>query len=180
MVLFGLYTGQRLGDIASLTWQNVDLQSRELRLQTEKTGRRQIMPLAAPVIRYLEALPSSDDPAAPVFPKCSATVTQSGRAAVLSSQFYGILVSAGLAKKRPAHRKGKGKGIGKAGTRDVSPLSFHCLRHTATSLLKAAGVSDSIAMEFVGHESSSVSRQYTHIPTEALRKAAAKLPDVTK
>lgn len=25
MILFGLYTGQRLGDIAALTWQNVDL-----------------------------------------------------------------------------------------------------------------------------------------------------------
>jgi integrase len=26
MILFGLYTGQRLGDIASLRWNNVDLQ----------------------------------------------------------------------------------------------------------------------------------------------------------
>jgi integrase len=25
MILFGLYTGQRLGDIARLTWANVDL-----------------------------------------------------------------------------------------------------------------------------------------------------------
>jgi integrase len=46
--------------------------------------------------------------------------------------------------------------------------------------LKAAGVSDAVAMEFVGHDSANVSRQYTHIPTETLKQAAAKLPDITK
>jgi len=35
-------------------------------------------------------------------------------------------------------------------------------------------------MEFVGHDSTSVSRQYTHISAEAMRQAADKLPDVTK
>ncbi len=33
-------------------------------------------------------------------------------------------------------------------------------------------------MEFVGHDSNSVSRQYTHIDTATLKEAAAKLPDV--
>jgi integrase len=32
MVLFGLYSGQRLGDIATLKWNNIDLVHRELRL----------------------------------------------------------------------------------------------------------------------------------------------------
>jgi integrase len=30
LILFGLYTGQRLGDIAKLTWRNVDLERGEL------------------------------------------------------------------------------------------------------------------------------------------------------
>jgi len=63
--------------------------------------------------------------------------------------------------------------------REQNQLSFHCLRHTAATLLKAAGVSESVAMEFVGHDSASVSRSYTHIPTEVLKLAADKLPDVT-
>src|SRR5207244_2083040 len=37
LILFGLYTGQRLGDIARLTWANLDLQLDELRLSTSKT-----------------------------------------------------------------------------------------------------------------------------------------------
>ena len=64
MILFGLYTGQRLGDIATLTKQNLDLESKEVRLTTGKTGRRQILPLAGPLLKFVKTLPASDDPAA--------------------------------------------------------------------------------------------------------------------
>ena len=36
MILFGLYSGQRLMDIARLTWANIDLIRNELRLVTAK------------------------------------------------------------------------------------------------------------------------------------------------
>src|SRR5262249_35034498 len=39
LILFGLYTGQRLGDLARLTWENIDLQRDEIRFVTSKTGR---------------------------------------------------------------------------------------------------------------------------------------------
>jgi integrase len=35
-------------------------------------------------------------------------------------------------------------------------LPFHSLRHTATTLLKSAGVSDAVAREFIGHDSPTV------------------------
>jgi integrase len=179
LILFGLYTGQRLGDIAALTWQNVDLQRHELRLVTEKTGRQQILPLATPLVKHLEALPSSDDPAAPLFPKAYATVERLGRASQLSNQFSDLLASIGLAKKKSHHVK-PGEERGRSAKREMNPVSFHSLRHTATSLLKQAGVSDAVAMEFVGHESKSVSASYTHIDTQTLKAAVEKLPDVTE
>lgn len=37
MVLFGLYTGQRLGDIARFQWKNVDLRRKVISLVTSKT-----------------------------------------------------------------------------------------------------------------------------------------------
>jgi hypothetical protein len=40
MILAALYTDQRLKDIASLTWANVDLERDEFRFATSKTGRR--------------------------------------------------------------------------------------------------------------------------------------------
>jgi integrase len=39
MILFGLYTGQRLGDIATLRWNNLDVGRGELLLSTRKTGK---------------------------------------------------------------------------------------------------------------------------------------------
>ena len=46
-------------------------------------------------------------------------------------------------------------------------------------MLKAAGVSDFMAREIVGHESAAVSRQYTHLTTDDKRAAMRRLPDVT-
>jgi hypothetical protein len=41
MILFGLYTGQRFGDIATLTrLNNLDLVRGELRLSTQKQARQ--------------------------------------------------------------------------------------------------------------------------------------------
>jgi integrase len=48
MILFGLYTGARLSDVASLTWENVDLAAKELRFIARKTGKTIILPLDAP------------------------------------------------------------------------------------------------------------------------------------
>jgi integrase len=176
MILFGLYTGQRLSDLASLTWQNLDLQRGELRLVTGKTGRRQIIPLAAPLLGYIDALPAGDKPDAPLFPRIYDTALRHKHAGNLSNEFFNILVAAGLAQKKSHKATGKGRDA----KREQNEVSFHSLRHTATSLLKSAGVSDAVAMEFIGHDSKSVSRQYTHIPTEMLKQAAAKMPDIFK
>ena len=45
LVLFGLYLGQRLGDLAKLTWREVDLDPGEIAFTTRKTGRRIVLPL---------------------------------------------------------------------------------------------------------------------------------------
>jgi integrase len=176
IVLFALYTGARLGDIASLTWQNILLDKAELQFETAKTGRASNIPLAAPLLRYVESLPAGDDPSQPLFPKAHATVQRQGRTGNLSNEFYAILVASGLAKPRTHKSTGKGRSV----KRDQSDVSFHSLRHTATSLLKNAGVSNAVAQEFIGHESDAISRVYTHIDSDALRAAAAKLPDITK
>jgi integrase len=94
----------------------------------------------------------------------------------LSNQFHKILVAAGFADKRSHHSTGKGRNV----SREQNEISFHSLRHTATTLLKSAGVSNAVAREFIGHDSPTVSKQYTHIPTDTLRQAGNKLPDIFK
>jgi integrase len=60
----------------------------------------------------------------------------------------------------------------------MSAVSFHSLRHTTTSLLKNAGVSDVVARDIIGHESEAISRNYTHIDAETKGNAVDKMPDV--
>lgn len=176
MILFGLYTGQRLKDIASLTWANADTERGEIRLQTSKTGRNQRIPMARALRAYLSELPSADAKTAPLFPKAHPLSQKAGGSSVLSQQFYGILVDAGLAKERPPKRHGKG--IGRDAPRERNEVTFHSLRHTATSLLKNAGVSEAVARDIIGHESAEISRHYTHVDEEVKRRAIELLPDL--
>jgi integrase len=175
MILFGLYSGQRLGDVARLTLANLDLQAGELRLATAKTGKRIIQPLAGPLKAHVESLPVTDDPQAPIHPRAFETVHRQGKTGGLSNQFAVLLSQAGLRGKAP-HRKthGQGRGIKSSS----GGLSFHCLRHTAVSLLKEAGVPAATVMELVGHDSAQMSEHYTHIGSESLRKAAEAFPDL--
>lgn len=47
-------------------------------------------------------------------------------------------------------------------------------------MLKEAGIPAAVVMEMIGHDSKQMSEHYTHVGTDALKKAAESLPDVTK
>jgi len=175
IILAGLYTGQRLGDIATLTWSNIDLQKEGIHHFADKQGKSIHIPIAKPLMEYLETIPAEDIPNAPLFPKAShAVLSQEGRTATLSGQFRRIMESAGLVPKRTWKSTGKGR----TSTRQFNPLTFHSLRHTATSLFKEAGVPHAVVQDIIGHESEAVSRIYTHIGDQAKRDAVNKLPSL--
>jgi len=121
----------------------------------------------------LASLPASDNPNDFIFPRAA----RAKRTASLSNQFRDILVAPRLIEPRPRGHKSTGKGRDQA--HEASEISFHSLRHSAVTMLKAAGVSDFMAREIVGHESAAVSRQYTHLTTYDKRAAMQRLPDVT-
>jgi integrase len=174
MILFGIYTGQRLGDIATLTWANVDPQAEEIHLSTAKTGRVVRVPICEPLAKHIESLSALDDPKAPLHPRASALAAVNN--STLSRQFADLLANAGLAKKR-SHEAAKD---GRNTKRGMAALSFHSLRHTATSLMKNAGISPAIVQDIIGHESAEISAHYTHVDTAAKRKAVDALPDFTQ
>ncbi len=113
MILMGLYGGgMRLGDVAALTWENVDLSANVLAYTSRKTGRTQRVPLAKPLQRALLDIAGTDDPRAPVFPKAHATVAASpmGFTVTLSGQFMSLRVAAGLVAAKPRRAKEDGCG----------------------------------------------------------------------
>jgi integrase len=168
MIRFGLFTGQRLSDLAHLRWSNLDLVKNVIRLTTGKTGRTMIIPISEVLRGHIAALPVTDNPAAYLHPWAASQKNQ----AALSARFGQLLTDAGLRSEveQPAPRQGD--------RRKINGLSFHSLRHTAVSLLKDAGVPQAVVQELIGHESAEISAKYTHVGEAALQKAANALPKI--
>ncbi|MBL9178419.1 MAG: tyrosine-type recombinase/integrase [Verrucomicrobiaceae bacterium] len=175
MILFGLYTGQRIGDVARLTWANVDLDKSQVRLVTQKTGAALRIAMTAPLRAHIETLPAPDarPDCAPLHPRACALLERNGKSGTLSNQFADLLALAGLRMKK-AHRVTTGEG--RDGRHDNEQLSFHSLRHSAVTLLKEAGIPAAVVQEFIGHESAQISELYTTVGEESLTKAAAAFP----
>jgi len=176
LVYFGLYTGQRIGDLARLTWQNVDLDRKEIRFVTRKTNRQMIIPIVKPLRKQIEKLPAGDDPHQPLHPRAFASVQKSGEVNTLSRQFYELLADAGLVPQKDHSRLETAPG--RDGRRRMTETSFHSLRHTATSLMRNAGVSESVVMDIIGHDSAAMSAHYTHVDEDTKRAALSKMPAI--
>ncbi|MDX2082099.1 MAG: tyrosine-type recombinase/integrase [Terrimicrobiaceae bacterium] len=169
MVLFGVYTGQRLGDVAGAMAEQIQEQIWSFR--SRKTGLEMRIALTIPVLAWLEKHgPKSGS----LFPRANATPS----AGTLSNRFHKIMERANLVPKR-RHRK-KADGIGRSGRRTLSEISFHSFRHTTQSWLIAAGVSRELAMAHLGHEDEDVNKGYTHVADATLRKVAKRLPIIQK
>lgn len=176
MVMFGLYLGQRLIDIALLKTSNVSLQDGVIKLTARKTGKKMTIPMAPALHRHVNSLNLNPEKDEPLHPRAFKIVVSQGKSSHLSNQFSAILAMAGLREKKSHRRTGVGRGI----TRDASGLSFHSFRHTAVTRLKEAGVPQAVVMELVGHDSVEMSNLYTNVGPEAMQKAADAMPDVTK
>ena len=160
MVLFGLYTGQRLADIQHLTWKGVSEDCSKITLITRKTGRSMTIPAAGPLLAHLKSLDRPDSEEAYLHPKAAALKSNT-----LSGRFADILIEARIRPKD-----------GNDGARDHTGLSFHSLRHSAVTILKEAGIPQAVVMELIGHESEAMSQNYTKVGDAALEKAAAAFP----
>jgi integrase len=173
LVLFALYTGQRLGDICMLRWENIDLERGErgsICLVTKKTRKQMRIPIAGRLRDHIASLPSSDDPRAPLHP----WFDMQYRRKTLSTihwRLAQLFKNAGLQSKeaRPDSQR-------KDGRKAQHALTFHSLRHTTVSLLKDAGVPDAVVMEIVGHSTVAMSQHYTHTGWEAMCSGMDKMP----
>ena len=177
LVLIGFYTGQRLGDCARLTWLQADLTKETIWFVTQKTGKRLAMKMAKPLADYLSTLPSADKPGAFVFSRF-AEMADKGISSLSNAFAFEVLIPSGLMTPRDV--KKKSMGVGRTGKRHVNEVTFHSLRHSFTTMLKATGASEAVAQMIVGHDSPLISRHYTHLSAEDSTESINKLPDVTK
>jgi integrase len=170
MIIVGLYTGMRLSDIANLNWSKIHLEHDEIEVVAEiKTDEPHRVVIAGPLKRHLSAIAHKKGSLVPSL--------HAKAESWLSNEFWEVMAAAKLVESRRVHTKKK---KGRSMKRQQSEITFHSLRHTTTSLLKRAGVSEGVAQDIIGHESEAVSRNYTHIDQATKKTALEKLPDFTK
>ena len=162
-ILLGYYTGQRISDVVSLSWDKVDLAESVVFFVQRKTGKRIEVPIHAELEEHLLSL-AGDTPRGLLCPSLAHCLTSGERC--LSRQFAALMEKAGIDQCQ----------VQSSRNHKFSLKSFHSLRHTFSSVLANAGFSSDVRMKLTGHKSVDVHQRYTHVQLEPLRKAIAAIP----
>ena len=173
MVRVCLYTGgQRLGDIASLKWDQIDLEHSFLFMTTQKSRRRMNKPIIDPLREVLErrlACRVNEF----VFPLAAMKHAQAGgRSDKLSTEFTSLLRRHGIVEDEPTEAKGD--------RHKLASKSFHSLRATAVTVLRLAGVSPDLCRFIVGHDSEEIERVYFRPDAADVHDAMSRIADGLK
>jgi len=171
MILLGLYTGLRLGDIAKLKWGMVDFTEGTLRLMPAKTKKKKRMiciPLHPQARQFLEGHPIADDPDEPIFPTLAIRRIDGNKG--LSMTFVDIMTKAGVSR-------GKARIVEKESAgRSTHERGFHALRHAFVTMLTNCDVDEDLRKKLAGHTDSEVHAIYTHFEVKTLAAAIEKMP----
>ena len=180
LVLVAAFTGLRLGDASKLSWASVDLTEKEITLIPAKTKKKKklvCIPIAPDLLAYFETVPiASDEPDAPVFPTLSKMTV--GARAGLSKTFQKIMLAADVDRGKPSREVKEGESTGRG--KVTWERGFHSLRHTFTSWLRNADVSEEDRMSLTGHSTRESHAIYSHADKAASKAAIAKLPTLKK
>lgn len=177
VILFGAYTGARLGDCANMVWKSVDLKSGVVSFVPAKTSRKKKrleVPLHARLKAFLKDHRKTSTGDGPIFPSLHGK-TSSGNTG-LSVAFAAIMDAARI--DRPTGRVSERNKGGKVIRRSIRTKSFHSLRHTLTSNLANLDVPEEIRRKIVGHDTADMHAKYTHTETATLARAIERLPSL--
>jgi len=174
LILFGYYTGARISDLTQMKWSNVDLKKEipvarfsEIKKQ-DKHKRELIVPLHKMILNWIRDKRKVNNEY--LFPSLQPLGTGGNKG--LSQSFKRILLKAGIIKE--LHKKQITGSVG----RNVSPYSFHSLRHSFKSELATKGVAADVRDVLSGHAKPSVAETYVHRDTSVLMDAIKLLPDL--
>ncbi|MBF0480710.1 MAG: site-specific integrase [Desulfovibrionaceae bacterium] len=155
--LLSLFSGCRWGEVAGLTWGNVDFNSNNLHLLDTKHGQRSI-PMTAKVRDMLtrrQGEAKAHTPEILVFP------ARTGRPSPQVSQsFHHALVKLGFNDGVTDRRQ---------------KVCFHTLRHSYASWLVMAGTPLYTVARLLGHSTLSMTERYSHLAPDHVREAVANL-----
>lgn len=167
MVRVCLFTGgQRLGDIVTLKWEQIDMKQGVIAMTSQKTHRKMEKPIIAPLMEVLKRRHACRI-GEYVFP-VSSEERLKGRLNNLSKRFSELLKKHGFTEMN-------NKGPRQGDRNNWNNLSFHCLRATAVTALRLAGVPADLCRVIVGHDSEEIERVYFRPDSGAIAEAMKHL-----
>ena len=152
MVLVGLFSGMRLGEVLNLKWSDVDFVRGLITFTQCKTGKLVTIPLssylASELIGYKEHFTTGDN----IF---ESRETVKGLTDKYSGYFSELFKSLGIFN-----------------------FTFHSLRHTFSSLLQSElGVGAVVVQGMTGHSSLGMLQRYSHTQLDSKKRAIQALTD---
>jgi integrase len=178
LILVAVLTGLRLGDASKLSWSSVDIQAKLITLIPSKTKRKKRevrIPIHPDLLAFFESVHvRSDSPTAPVFSKLAKSSIGAGTG--LSQTFNKIMSLAGVDRGKPSRDTAVTGTVGRV----TYERGFHSLRHSFTSWLRDADVSEEDRMALTGHSTRESHQIYSHASEKAGQVAIAKLPSLTQ
>ena len=153
MVAVCVYTGGlRISDVCEMRWDGVLWDRGYIHLVEKKTRKERMQPIIPQLREILERLHAAADGSGYVFPGM-AHYFISGAGGYVSTMFTSLLRAHGLTDAAPEKREGR--------RHNISPKSFHSLRHSVVSLLRCGvAFSPDAIRDTVGHDSEEVERGY--------------------
>lgn len=157
MALLSLHCGLRYGEIASLQWQDVNLDKNALTIRDAKAGSRTTF--LTDKAREMLSARACGAPSDYVFPARGTY----GRRPIMSQTFFRVVKDLGL-----------NTGI----TDPKLKVTFHTLRHSHGTLLYEATHDLYLVQKSLGHKTGTMAQRYAKMTESRLREAAATLGDV--
>ena len=149
---FAVETAMRQGEIAGMTWPMVDLKKRTVTLLETKNGEKRIVPLSTEALRILSSLTRRID----------------GKVWGVTNHAVSVAWRRALARARKAYEKECKEKKEKPDPAFLVDLTFHDLRHEATSRFFERGLNPMQVAAITGHKTLQMLKRYTHLKAEDL------------
>lgn len=144
LVIVGVDTGCRIGEILALTWKDLDFKAGTIQVTTSKRGKDRKLYMTPRVRALLEAMPTGlPDVGVFRFPRGKYRVSTVGRT------FKKAAKDAGLS----------------------SEVTFHALRHTFATRQVEKDTNAFVLKEMLGHKTLNMVLRYAHVNPSDIRRA---------
>ena len=148
IITVALNTGMRRAEILGLTWNQVDLEARMIKVERTKSGRVRYIPINDDLFKQILKLKSDNGESPFVF---------------LNPETKRPFLDMKTPFKRACRISG------------IEGMRFHDLRHTFASRLIERGIDIETVRDLCGHSSIKVTERYVHTTDDRKRKAVETL-----